>query len=529
MLKLKKHQIDILNQLDNLVENGENSFFIKSSMATGKTLCLSEFCKKYKDDRKCLVIGPKESIKAFSSDFEPEYDFYNYEKLYSEYKHNKIKFYDTFLKNYSIIVIDEAHKTGAKEYSKPITLIKEKGNYDYFIGASAHSRRMDQIHTKEDQCDILFDGNMVGDFDLSYCFDNNILVEPDYYYCQATLSQEIEDEIYKIQLSKIPLYIKNNLIENLQTIKLAYENYSSLEKTLIRGLNDYKDLENLKIIIFISRIDLYEEVKNLFEKSLNKIFLNREIHYFRYFSGDNKKNLDNYLNGDGINILFSVNRANLSLHHKDQKVCIMYRKTTSTIVYEQQIGRVLFTNQKGCIIDIVDNAHTVTPIQYSGDKSESSYIISNSRNRTFEDKVISEFNVNYCKYKDILALIKRKNYTNLSVEYKGETNTIKYFTNKYKKVDSDVFYFISKDIPFDRSLEAARTEYFVKFGEKEYSADLLAKRFNLNADELRYDIKNNIFKPNDEMIEFFDLNNEDLSDISNEINNFVNDLKNYYK
>ena len=176
IMELRKHQVEILNQLDNLVENGEKSFFIKSSMATGKTLCLSEFCKKYKDNRKCLVIGPKESYKAFSSDFEPDYDFYNYEKLYSEFKNNPFNFDNVFLNNYSIIVIDEAHKTGAKEYSKPLVKIKEKGNWNYFIGASAHSRRMDQIHTEEDQCDILFDSNMVGDFDLDYCFENNILV-----------------------------------------------------------------------------------------------------------------------------------------------------------------------------------------------------------------------------------------------------------------------------------------------------------------------------------------------------------------
>lgn len=518
-MEVREYQREVLEEIDNLIETGEISFFLKASMGTGKTFMLSEFAKKYKDKRPCLVIGPKESIKAFNKDFEPEFEFCGYEMLYSIYKSNIEDFKKDFYKKYSIIIIDEAHKSGAKEYGKPIADIKKNGSYDYFVGASAHNRRLDQIHVEEDQCDILFDGNLVGDLDLDYCFENKILIEPRYFYCEANLNETIKSEIEKLRRSKLPKYLKTALIEKLETVKLTNENYSSLDKTLRNSLNIYKDIKNLKIVVFISRISDYETIKNLIDKSMQNIF-STPIKYYSYFNGDSKKNLDNFINNDGINVLFSVNRANLSVHHPDLKVCILYRKTVSAIVFEQQIGRVLSHDTQGTIIDIVDNGHTVKPIQYSGEKLPSSYIINSNRKNTysFNDIMNNEFELHYCSYKRIIELIKMKKYMNISVEYNGESNTIMYFADKYKKVRSDVFFFLSKDIPFNRALEASRTEYFIKINDKEYSASLIAKRFNINGDQLRFDIKNNKFKLNEDMKEFFDIPDDSIDEITEKIN-----------
>jgi len=426
--------------------------------------------------------------------------------------------------------MDEAHKTGAKLLSQALEEIKENGSYDLFIGASAHSRRTDQIHTVEDQADVMFDGNVIGNFNLDYCFDNGILTMPEYYYCEATLTDEIEEEIYRLQRSKIPEYIKNNLIENLRTVKLAYENYSSLKKTLERGFENFKDRENLKIIIFISRIDKYEEAKELFSKSINEIFPGKDVYCDAFFSTSNKNNLNKFLERDGICVLFTVDKLNLSLHHEDLNICIMYRKTTSTIVYEQQCGRVLFKDKPGCIIDIVDNGHSVRALEYSGEKSgNGDYIVSSSRHKnSFSERMYSEFTVNYSKFKEIINLIKSKNYKNLSVEYKGESNSVKYFIDKYRVVMSDVFYFLSKEIPFERALEAARTEYYVTIEGKEYSASSLGQRFGINADELRYEISTGNFRLTSEMKEFFNIQGEEetFEDISIKIQDLEELLKN---
>lgn len=511
---LRDYQKQIIKEVDNLIKSGEKSFFIKSAMGTGKTVCLNEICKRFSKGKN-LFIGPKESRKAVERDFTVEYEFITYDKLYSIYKQKQSNLnndFDEYLSDYSVIIMDEAHLTGAKLLSKPLHDIKNNGSYDLFIGASAHSRRTDQRHTEEDQADVLFDSNIVGDFNLDYCFDNNILTMPEYYYCEANLNKEIENEIRKIQFSKIPLYIKKNLIDNLQTVKLTYENYSSLEKTLKRGLKNYKERENLKIIIFINRINKKDEVLKLFDPILKEIFNNKDINYYSFFSGCKDSILTDFIKAKGINILVAVDKLNLSLHHEDLNVCIMYRKTTSAIVYEQQCGRVLFKDKAGCIIDIVDNGHTVNSLDYSGSKSESEYVIKRSRgNNRFSDIVCNEFEINYIKFKEIINLIKTKNYKNLSVDYKGENNTIKYFTNKYRVVSSDVFFFMSKDIPFNRALEAARTEYYATIEGKEYSASSLANRFKLDADEIRYEIKNNTFKPNEDMIEFFNIETKEES------------------
>lgn len=526
MKKLRGYQVNVFNEIENLLSMGEKSFFIKLPMATGKTVCANEFCNRYSKG-KILVIGPKESKNAFDRDFDMDFDFYNYELVYSIYKNNAAKF-ERILNDYSVIIMDEAHKTGAELLSKALMEIKIHGKYDYFIGMSAHSRRMDQRHTEEDQCDVLFDGNLVGNLDLDYCFENNILMEPDYFYCEAKLSEEIESEIRKLQNSKLPIYLKKTLIDNLQAVKLSYDNFSSLDKTLKRGLRDYKDIEGLKIIVFISRIDKYEDVKDLLQFSFNNIF-NCDINYYPYFNNASKKVLNDFLNDGNTSVLFTVNKGNLSLHHPKLRVAIQYRKTTSAIVYEQQLGRVLFRDQKGCIIDIVDNGHTVQPLNFVGDKSPSSYIIDFSHEKnSFKEKVAGEFDVNYCKYKELLSIIRSKSYRNISFDYKGESGTIKHFAYKYRRVFSDIYYFINKDIPFDRALEAARSEQFLTIKDKEYSADLLAKRFNLDADKLRFDIKNGNFKLTTEMADFFDVDDSNIDNISLKVKELENLLKEKY-
>lgn len=511
---LRDYQEEILNEASELIEKGEKSFFIKSAMGTGKTVCLNEICKRFSKGRN-LFIGPIESNKAANRDFTVDYDFITYNKLYSIFKNFPDEF-KKYLTDYSVIIMDEAHKTGAKLLSKPLHEIKDNGSYDLFIGASAHSRRTDQIHTEKDQADVLFDGNIIGNLDLDYCFENNILTMPEYYYCEAKLSTEIENEIYKIKISKIPVYIKKNLIQNLEAVKLTYENHSSLEKTLKRGLRNYKDRKNLKIVIFIDRINKCERTQQLFNPIFKEIFNNRYIKYYSYFNGTNEEILEEFLSNKGINILFAVDKLNLSLHNEDLNVCIMCRKTTSAIVYEQQCGRVLFKDKPGCIIDIVDNGHTVNSIDYSGAKSVSEYAIKRTRNSNkFTDLVCKEFEVNFIKFEQIISLIKSKNYKNLSVEYKGESNTIKYFTNKYRVVTSDVLYFLSKEIPFNRALEAARTEYYITIKGKEYSASSIAQRFNFNADVVRDRIKNNTFTLTSDMISFFNLKETDKNSFDN--------------
>ena len=93
-----------------------------------------------------------------------------------------------------------------------------------------------------------------------------------------------------------------------------------------------------------------------------------------------------------------------------------------------------------------------------------------------------------------------------------------------------VFYFLSKNIEFSRALEAARTEYYININGRNYSAELLRTKnnnFNLSmdVDELRYQIKNKTFKLTPQMKEFFDIGDEDIDEISEEIKRLQEKLK----
>jgi len=60
--ELRDYQKELLLEAKSLVEAGERSFFIKSAMGTGKTVCMSEICKQFSKGKN-LFIGPKESKK----------------------------------------------------------------------------------------------------------------------------------------------------------------------------------------------------------------------------------------------------------------------------------------------------------------------------------------------------------------------------------------------------------------------------------------------------------------------------------
>lgn len=500
--KLRDYQKDILGEIDSLVESGEQSFFLQSAMGTGKTVCLNAFCEKYATGR-VLVVSTRDGEIAFTRDFTVEYNFFTYDKLYSLYKEDIDNFKLEFLGKYSVIVIDEAHRSGAELYSLPLKLLKEEGKWDFFVGASAHVRRTDQVNSVEDMADVLFDGNRVGELNLDYCFENGILMEPEYYICVPQLDAQMREAAEKIKSAKMPSYVKATLLKEINDIQLSYSNYSSLSKTLERGFKNYKDFKDLKILVFINRVSGFKEASSIFIKGISEALGidSSELDVISFLGNDSKEKLTRFLDEPGRGVVFAIDKCNLSIHHPNLRVAIAYRKTQSAIVYEQQLGRILFRDRVGCFIDIVNNAKTVKPLEYTGVDDEEYNMSGNPRLKVprFREKISNEFTTHYLRYTEILSIISSKSYVNSIVEYNGEVKTVQEFAKEYQRVLDDTTYYMKRGIVFERALLASRREYYITVNDIEYSASEVASILKLDPDVVRWDIRNGMFSGMEEL------------------------------
>ena len=499
---LRGYQKDILKEIDDLIKRGEISFFLQSAMGTGKTVCLNAFCEKYSKGR-VLVISTRDGESAFIRDFTVEYNFFTYDKLYSLYKEDLEEFKRTFLNKYSVIVIDEAHRSGAELFSLPLKLLKEEGKWDFFVGASAHVRRMDQVNSVENQADVLFDGNIIGGLDLDYCFENGILMEPEYYICVPQLDAQMREAAAKIRSAKMPSYVKATLLKEINDIQLSYSNYSSLSKTMEKGFKNYKDFKDLKILVFISRVSNFKEASSVFIKGISEAIGidSGELNVNSFFGNDSREKLVKFLDEPGRGVVFAIDKCNLSIHHPNLRVAIAYRKTQSAIVYEQQLGRILFRDRVGCFIDIVNNAKTVKPLEYTGADDEEYNMSGNPRLKVprFREKISNEFTTHYLKYTEILSIISSRSYVNSIVEYGGEVKTVQEFAKEYQRVLDDTTFYMKRGIVFERALLASRREYYVTIKGIEYSASEVASILKLDPDVVRFDIRKGRFSLMEEL------------------------------
>ena len=77
-------------------------------------------------------------------------------------------------------------------------------------------------------------------------------------------------------------------------------------------------------------------------------------------SSENVHELDKLVRRkNGIDLIFCIDMLNMGYHVNDLTGIVMYRGTSSSTIYIQQLGRALSTgSENACIVfDVVDNLH----------------------------------------------------------------------------------------------------------------------------------------------------------------------------
>ena len=356
-IKLLPHNEEALIKLENCLNNNQMAS-INHATGTGKSFILLKYLYENRD-KKILFLSPTYPIiNQLIENHMPELNISE-----SDFKDFDTMIYRTLLKNdmkelaakYDLIVLDEYHRCGATKWGKKVNellnIIKEDYPNTKVIGTTATETRY--LDNNRDMNKILFDGVEASRLSLADAILEGILPAPvyvNYNYELLTDIQSIEKNIEKYDFYHYDL---DNDLEVTQKVKKAIEatfNNNSIGEYL-------KDCN--KILVFSSTINNMKQNSNFIEKKIGRKAKVYKVHS-RQSNEKNHRELAEFRNAESNNlsILYSVDILNEGVHVKDVDAICMMRKTTSPIIYFQQLGRLLaYSKRKDevIVLDLVNN------------------------------------------------------------------------------------------------------------------------------------------------------------------------------
>ena len=271
---------------------------------------------------------------------------------------------------YDGFILDEYHRTGAKETYKKIKqlklMLKERDDEKKLIGLTATPiRYLDQERNMTEE---IFDGNVASSLPLSEAMLEELLPVPTYINSKIACRPTYESTLARVK-KMYPTKEKEKLQKKLEKINGKINNGITDNKQLV---NKHIKQKDGKYIIFCNTIEeleqYYHEIDKWFEDlgPIKKYKVHSRIEIepeergeIKNIKAKNKKTLASFnKDNKGISVLLCVDILNEGVHVEDIDGIFMLRKTTSPIIYFQQVGRALsFSGRKKQIkiFDLVNN------------------------------------------------------------------------------------------------------------------------------------------------------------------------------
>lgn len=390
-------------------------------------------------------------------------------------------------KKYDVFVLDEYHRCGARKWGKwikeLIKIIIEKYPEKKIIGLTATNiRYLDQ---ERDMNMELFDGNCASKLTLDEAILNGLLPSPTYistYSAVGNVINKIEKKIAKkIRYKKD----QEKYLEAIKNIKNNIKNRETLD-------DEFKlPKENGKYIVFCSTIkDIKEN-----QKFIQNKYKNKNLTFFQVHSNQshevNDKNIKTFRNSEGTNsFMFVVDILNEGIHVKDIDGIFMMRKTTSPIIFFQQLGRLLSFSGKNrdlVVWDLVDNLRNHPVIYTLVDnvvKEAKKRIITDPDNKERYERILKNFkivdhtansltkinelvkeldeiNSEQMTIDSVVRILSDPNYPDIAEKIKAQSDIFTF----YKYVSYEQFTFIKNlDIALPKELKCSEEEFLQKLG-----------------------------------------------------------------
>lgn len=324
-------------QVEDCLENKGKALVVLGT-GLGKTTTALQYIWKHKC--KALVIGPNNLIKSSWNRYGAWVHTTTYASFANAY--SRIDY-----SQYGLVVLDEAHHAGYDEESGRGAEVWAKGvrflvdNHIPVIGLTATPKRTDGVNVGES----IFDGCVCQGLAIEDAIEQGI-VYPFSYITSIYDTEKIYDE-YKGCTNKELVGQLDVALNNTPTVKDILNKYMPTD-TKRKG------------VVFISEIEDKEEAISI----MRGAYPNAE---FRAI--DSKMPVDEVIKNrwwfenaeEGY--LVAVNMISEGAHYRGVNTLIMFRKTTSYLVYTQQIGRIITLtkneNPNAIVFDFVNNVESV--------------------------------------------------------------------------------------------------------------------------------------------------------------------------
>lgn len=363
-INLFEHNEEGYNQL--IKKTKESNFaFLERATGTGKSYILLKYMATRMQNKRILLVTMHDTManQFFNKDMpalgidKNSFKTVDYILYASLPKHSA----DWYTNNYDAIFFDEAHHCGANKWGEIVEDIRDqiKASTDKkMIGVTATATRYLDSYTNV--CEKYFENQMCSQLGIVESMMRKLLPVPYYININKT-SQNLIGTIER-KLNRIP---KDEITKELKEKTNQYKEELEKEESIPILLKKHGVKPGEKYIFFCSGI---EEISNKIEEAKAWFKDIGEIETYKMHSlqrkEKNAKELNEFEkdNKNTIKLMFSVDMFNEGLHIKNVDGLFLARKTTSPIIYLQQIGRALsFSARKDQIkiFDIVGNATNI--------------------------------------------------------------------------------------------------------------------------------------------------------------------------
>ncbi len=339
--------------------------FVVRPTGFGKSYMLSHLSRSY--DRS-LYVYPIDVIKeTVISNYGPNgmnilnnVDFVSYKKLNNIDKDGKIV---EFIKQYNLVMLDEAHMAGAEGFRNLFSEIDKLfgKNKIHLVGVTATPDRMDNFDVRMEY----FKGKEIFEYTLHDCVKDGIMKAPHYRRGIFDINNVVNNSVaYANEIRRKHGYKE---IDEFEKAKIAQEaNLLNAADIIYKGIEDVYGTtrDYFKFIVFFPNVqsikDKYHEVEEWFKSK----FRGFEIETVIIHSDKSEENVEDVevlerltYKPKTIQLIMCVDMLNMGYHVSDITGVIMLRSTRSDIIYKQQIGRCLSVKSEypALIFDLVDN------------------------------------------------------------------------------------------------------------------------------------------------------------------------------
>lgn len=476
---LKKHNVEPVKKVLDAFNAGEQRVALAHATGTGKSYATCAIIE-LGNFKNVLYLSPSNHINKY---FERvviknlgNRQAINILATYSFLLHRDLK---SLAGKYDLIVLDEYHRLGAREWGKAAKDLLELNPQAKILGLTATEvRYLDNWRNMSEELNF----KVISTITLVDAIERRILPAPEYIIGFSDFDiiiKDLEDLAIKCKTDK-------EYLEEIKKLKVDWINSKGLAGIVERHL----PVTTSKIVVFSEAIERYDKIVEKMTEILtaagfkNLKFLRADsdtkdsISNIEYFSTNNDKN--------EVKVIVSVNMLNEGIHAEGAEACFMFRKTKSATIFLQQLGRVessLDSEKKPIVFDLVNNISndwelfTKIGLKQKGEAirishncikrvfgevgiSVTSYIeeveeVKNKLNRLFNN-----FNIGFNKLKDFVLKMNRLPKSNIMSERllyywmkwyirQGNQEVIDFF-NQYKKT-------------YQKRLEEYK-EFQIKFG-----------------------------------------------------------------